>query len=569
MADGLGQPDVVPLQAGAAAQPIVPNVQPQVTPDAVNALVNAMHNGFVNTQDIVDRIGTLGQAKKRAMIEEMQEYVSPDAIKARMAQHQLAGAQSQAQLGLVQPQADVLANQLALQQATTTYGQGGIQAIQTLGPWYGQSMDNFIDPKTGKIDYGKAAQAGNEIAAKNAIINNWFDRLTPAKEEDVVDTDGTTKHVTYNKFGQVVSPPNPQLGYKGSDTYWYIVNQLDNLMPQTHPLRGAIPAGHAIESSDEHYGGIGPASNSEDAPVKVTPLNKAQIQGSYYNYLIGQGVEDTEAVKMAAKADPETLEAFANEAFKQPNVAPQNAAGYVARGLPVPTLPTPNAGAAGAPQPAIESATGATPPAEPQTPAGLFSGAGPVVKPAQTPVEQRKEVLEARKNLRTLPDIDEYYKALPTYTKFADSARRAPIDQNGPTDLGLAENYSKMHDPTSTLREFKFDALTKVIPLLEKFQDAKAMIDREHIFPPKVRQAIIEDGMRTVDAAEKAVVPTFQAAEKTLPGTLDSEQRQIVNGVPFSQRHGHSYTPAATNRGAGTTLSSGKTVYFVPNPPTQ
>ena len=541
-----GAPDSQPLAAGLSAQQLVTPIQPVVTPDSVSALVDAFHKGIITAGDINDRIGAVAQANKKAHLETLGEYISPEAIQSRMAQigaqgkqAELQTAQAGAALPLIQPQADLAATKLAAEQASTVYGAGGVTAIQTLGPWYGMSMENFRDPKTGQVNFAKASQAGNEIAAKNAIINNWFDKLIPAKTEDIVDSDGQTITVTYNKYGQIVSPPNPQLGYKGSDTYWYIVDQLHNLMPETHPLRSALPSGdHPIKDNEDYHSGDGPIIKSvpqvSGSNIQITPKNEGAVRARYSDYLISQGAEENEARKFAANTDRSVLQLFANETAPKPTIEPDTS---ITGSAPTPT-----------PQPV------------------LMGGAGPVKKPAQTPVEQRKEILQARADLRRLPDLDEYYKSLPTYAKFADSARRAPVANNGPTDLGLAENYSKMHDPTSTLREFKFEALTKVIPLLEKFKDFKAQIDREHIFPPEVRKAIIEDGMRTVDAAEKAIVPSLQAAEATLPGTLDTEQRQILQGVPFSKRHGHTYGPTGDGY---QTLPSGKRITFVPSAPVQ
>jgi hypothetical protein len=162
--------------------------------------------------------------------------------------------------------------------------------------------------------------------------------------------------------------------------------------------------------------------------------------------------------------------------------------------------------------------------------------------------------------------VNEYEKASDTYDKFADSARRAPIAQDGATDLGLAENYSKMHDPSSTIREFKFDALKQVIPLLERFKDAAPLINKSHIFPPKVRQAIIEDGLNLADASERGLVSAFKSAEETTPGTLNATQKAIASGIPFSQRQGFklgapgspSASAAPTSRTV--TLSNGRQV---------
>lgn len=544
-----GAPDSQPLSAGLSAQQLVSPIQGgMVTPDAVSQLVDAYRKGAIGMADIQDRIGAEAMAQKRAHIQQLQEYVSPQAIQSRMAQIGAQGAQAelqtqtaQAQSGLVEPLTELIRTQTARQQAEAESGQIGLPAFDSLHSRYGLNPSDYTT-KDGRPDFSARVAKGNELALNEANINAWFGQLTPEKVEDVTDANGQTLQVSYNKFGKVVSPPNPQLGYKGSDGYWFLVHQLNNLMPDSHPLRRVLPVeDHPIQDNEKFHGGDGPVINSPGAstPLQVTPKNEQAIRADYQRYLIGQGADEDAALKMASKADPETIKAFANSQLPTPSVEPISQPATAAASLPEPTL------------------TG---------------GAGPVTKFAQTPFERRKEILNARSELRKMPDVDEYYKALPTYTKFADSARRAPVANNGPTDLGLAENYSKMHDPTSTIREFKFDALRQVIPLLEKFADFKGQIDREHIFPPQVRQALIEDGMRTVDAAEGALRPTFDAAEKTLPGTLDTEQQQILKGVPFSQRRGHVYAPAGATGGTASgyqTLKSGKRVMFESSAPVQ
>lgn len=534
---GIGQPDVVPLSAGTTAQPLVSPMNPVVTPDAVRLLVDAVHNGAINTLDIANRIGSVAQAEKKANLAKLGEYVSPEAIQARMDAHRLASAQAnlqteqaQAAEPLVQPQADLLSTQISRQRAATVYGEGGISAIQAIGPWYGISMDQFKNPD-GTVDFQKASKAGNEIAAQNTIVQNLYERLAPKSTQEFIDTAGVKHIAQLNAAGEDVSKPVPGR-YAGSPTYWHYVNQLNTMMPKTHPLRAVVPQ---VDQSDEAVPSPGAPVHTNEVPhAYVTPATQGKYMAEYVQSLKDKGWAEEDATKQALKLDPSMLQAFVDDKYNSPDVQP------VAAAAPVPIV-----------QPIVEPAT------LPAAALGTPTYGGPAVAPAQANPE-------AKKALETLADVDAYYKAKPVYDGFADAARQSLVSPNGVSDLSLAEGFSKLLDANSTLKEFKFDALQKAIPWLEKIKDAPAIIEQEHMFPPEARQRIIQSGLQMINQRERSLVPRFRKAEQLNPGTLDDEQRQILEGVSYSKRMGLGEPEAPAASATLTTLPSGKRIRFVP-----
>ena len=114
----------MPVGDATARAPLNTSI-PLVTPvdtsatgsEAVSNLVDAYHKGFINQDDIMNRVGAVAQAKNKALMQELSEYVSPQAIQARQAQMNLQGQSAAAQAQLVQPllekqQADIQQEQL-------------------------------------------------------------------------------------------------------------------------------------------------------------------------------------------------------------------------------------------------------------------------------------------------------------------------------------------------------------------------------------------------------------------------------------------------------------------------
>lgn len=274
-----------PLDAGTTPMPVVSPVQPAVNPDAVSQLVDAYRKGAVTSQDIIDHIGMEAQARKRSVLEQMGEYVSPEAINARMsaltaqgAQNNLVTSQAQAAQGLVAPQTNLQQQQIGTQTAATVQGPQGLQAVQSYGPWFGTSMEDFRNPD-GSYDFMKASKTGNQMAAQMNIANMWIDRLTPTAQRTYKDASGAEHTAQVNKFGIDVTPPQPERGYGGSPAYHAYVDELQQYLPKGHPARGQFMMN---QSSDEAQGApppeAGAAQEIQDAgprgmilPQSATP----------------------------------------------------------------------------------------------------------------------------------------------------------------------------------------------------------------------------------------------------------------------------------------------------------
>jgi hypothetical protein len=200
------------------------------------------------------------------------------------------------------------------------------------------------------------------------------------------------------------------------------------------------------------------------------------------------------------------------------------------------------------------------------TPPSPASTAAPEIQPlaqTQTQTQQQtrggipltvggQQLYEARKALHDVPNVNDWAKSQATYQRFATAAASP---QNSVTDLNLAETFSKILDPQSTLREFKFEALKDAIPWLSYIsKEGIDTIKREKRFPADVRQRIIDEGFSNVDAADNAVRDTFKQAEQANPGVLDDRQKAVIKGIPFRQQVGFKGTaPAASAPAASTT----------------
>src|SRR6266568_373003 len=112
---GAGQADLPVVRAGVSPEPLVTPANTEIqSSNAVKNLIDAFHSGFISQDDIVNRVGDLGQAKNKALLESLGEYVSPGAIQARQtaydaetAQNQLAAQSAVAQQPTVSPLAEL------------------------------------------------------------------------------------------------------------------------------------------------------------------------------------------------------------------------------------------------------------------------------------------------------------------------------------------------------------------------------------------------------------------------------------------------------------------------------
>jgi len=535
-----GAPDSQPLNAGLSAQQLVSPLQPVVTPDAIAQLTDAFHKGIITAGDINDRIGAVAMANKKAHLEQLGEYVSPQAIQSRMAQigatgaqAGLATAQANADAGLVEPAANLKRTQLAHEKAATIYGPGGMDTFNKMAPWFGESIADYTDPN-GVVDFNGVSARGNEMLGQMSIADTWINRLTPAKDVEKTDAAGNKYVQKVNQWGVNVTPPDPESGYPGSSAYWAYLKQLEPVLPKAHPLRSQLmmrPIGGAENDGMLGHPADSPSSHPVMNPsqVDVVPQDRVGAVQKYAKYLESTGVDPDTAFGFAARASDETLR------------------GYEKASLPVV-------------QPA--AAAPATSAAPTVTPLPTSAGASPTLG---IPISPGQTTSVAKQQLEELPDVKAFSTSKPVYIGFADSAKSSLAQPSSVNDLSLAESYSKLFDPQSTLREFKFDALKDSIPWPQKLKDAWPLILKTHTFPADVRKAVVDSGMKVIDAREKALQPRLAYAEAQHPGVLDDEQKQILAGVPFGKRFGvpDASTAAPSNL---QTLPSGRRVMWVPNP---
>jgi hypothetical protein len=519
----IGQEPIQPIQAGATAQPLVTSASDVVTPDAVAQLTDGFRKGFITADDVVNRIGDVGKAQKKALLESLGEYVNPDLINSRLAAAKASTAQSNLQQqqataaqGIVQPAANLAQTQIASQQAEAVYGKGGLETYQTLGPLYGESMP----PNPDENDFKKAAQRGNEMKGQMMLADRWLQQIAPAADYTFTDAQGNTYPRKKNWQGIDVTPPNPSTGYPGSPAYWAYAKQLDQFLPKFHPARSQYFLDQSSAPSPDDVHEVEPTvpAGTHPASSAIEPLTDDQVRAAAVNKL---GLTGDQAANMNAR-DLTTARTLIEPAQAPPAVAAAPAAAAVAP---------------------------------------AYSGQG--AAPGEVPIKPGQTVPEAREQLQKLPGIEQFAKAQPLYANFlsaAVNAHKTPAGEpTGTSDLTLGETYGKLLDPSATLREFKWDAIKKAIPWADEFSDAKNLILRTHTFPPQFRQRLVDDGFNIIENSEKAIAPKLQYAQKQYPGVLDSDEQGIANGVPFRQRKGYyqaiASSPAAAAGGNKRTVN--------------
>lgn len=538
-----GAPDSQPLSAGLSAQQLVTPMAPVVTPDAVSALVDAYHKGIITAGDINDRIGAVAQANKKAHLQQLGEFVSPEAIKSRMSQYGAQGAQAdlatqqaQAASGLVQPQTESALADI-VQHNADRVGAEAIKNYTALNPPI-YKLDAAGNP-TSQYDYEAMKREGIEVTRAMGMRDYAQQRLQGTWAEYYDEGLKQNRKAFVNASGENVTPGSERWQYynKLRDQAFERLWKRPDTSPHVDPT-ATDNSGNSVTPQDAPPSGPMNGSGSLVAPTAApstldTGANRAAIVAG----MKAQGIAEDQAVRFLSNATagdiPGLLKQYGTPA---PTLAPSDVTGVAAS--------TPSAPPTVNPAP-IPSSTSSDFTSFPAGPPASFQ-ADPAAKNA----------------LEELPDVKAYSTAKPLYLGFADAAKAANATPHPVNDLALAEAYTKLFDPTARITEFKYDELKKAIPWLDKFKDAPAIIAREHTFPAAVRQEIIRSGMQNIDLKEKALQPRLEWAQGRNPTILDNEQKQILAGVPFSQRYGAPQTASAGLQ----TLPSGKRVRWVPAP---
>lgn len=266
------------VSAGLSAQPLVTSADPSVIgPAAVENLVQSYRNGFITNQDILDRIGQVGQAKKKALLESLGEYVNPDVIQSRLSQSRAAGAtadlqtqQAQAAGGLVQPAADLQKLQTSRQAADVTWG-GGVSAFQNYAPWFGHTeLPTLPD---GSPDFQTMGKIGRQFTYPLAMRDLAMQAMEPDTGRTLTATDPSTgkegKKI-FNKWGVEITP-----GSEGEQFYRRLM-----MMPGAVPP-GASPAFSSLVSPQSPAPPAGGSASQANVVQPAAPAPQAQSVGTY------------------------------------------------------------------------------------------------------------------------------------------------------------------------------------------------------------------------------------------------------------------------------------------------
>ena len=472
---GFGREGVQPISVNAP--PLVAPAAPVATGDAVQQLVNAFRNGEVNANDVIHSL-TVAPTQNKADLA---------ALNASIPQSNLAGAQAQAALPLVQPQAALAQQTLARQTADQKYG-GGVAAYQQYAPLFGKPA--IIQDAQGNPDYDAMGQAGNGYMATMAQQN--YARMIldtdAARTETGIDTATRAPYRrTYSKLGPENTPGSP------------LYNQAVKIFQSTNEAMFGGQPGKAIGGTP--------------APQAATPGpsyagTSTSIPDSELKAKLGElGMPLSEAAKTPPDQARQIIDSF-NAKQQQP----------------------------AAPAPVIQ-------PSQPQT-GQYIPGVGVITGPSAN-LMAAPQIAE---DLRKQPEYSQWSTMMSQggdrFLNTAARIERIPVAEQrsgkkamNTLDMDLAENIIKMEDPGNAIREFKWDKLVEGAPLFERLKNFKSEALKTGALTPESRARLIDLGREVLAAKERSVLPQLQLAKSRadasgapLDQILTARDQQILNG---------------------------------------
>jgi len=474
-----------PLVTPAAPSAAVPSGQA-----AVDAMVNAFRQGQITSEDLVDRFGMAGRAKT-----------------------QLATAQAEAALPLVEPTAQLQQAKTAAELAQTNWGQSSLKTAQETMGWFGDSIENYKLPN-GQTDFQKLAKVGAQRTAQLAQVDSWANMLKPVSTRTIKLGDGTEKVQYLNSLNQDVTPPSD--GYDGSEQYWHYITQLQAYMPSEHPLGRIYPMKYdpTLKKYDPRNSTASPAPHPTGAVVPPAVQTNPLGLGPYpeYNQVTGEVRGVTQESPQVGKMRAELI----NQGKTSQEVDAM----------------TPEQVVASSPVASVISAAAGSTPAQPAiTPiASPVQAATPVIMPRPVPGTGGITITYALQTVFTAEKIREgllkespyknWQETIPYATTFETNARQVksltPEQQRNTnmnvTDLGLAESIIKMYDPTGTIREFKWEKFEKNQPLASRLKNWQSELLKNGTFTPETRSELIRMGEDVIKGREDAAKPFIHKA---------------------------------------------------------
>jgi len=166
-----------------------------VSPRNTALLADAFRQGFVTTDDIMERVGERAQLKKKADVMSLQEFVSPDAIEARQNQLALANQKTKMGLELLPDEKDAVKIELEGRRLAAEVGLAGTtdvrSELQKLG-YAAPTQANRYSEKAQTEDLRR----GDVVRRWKSQMGNALGLLKAAGETKLVETTvGATKGV--------------------------------------------------------------------------------------------------------------------------------------------------------------------------------------------------------------------------------------------------------------------------------------------------------------------------------------------------------------------------------------
>lgn len=155
-------------------------VTPAVTPNSVAVMSDALRQGFITADDIIQRTGKRAQLKEKADVMALTEQMSPEAVEARQAslveslnRSRLGAAQAGAALPLVEPTGQLAQSQLESQIAYQKYP--AAKLFDQYAPVLG-----IAEPKNaaGQTDWSQKASIGVQIGEHLRKQNEAKEKLS-------------------------------------------------------------------------------------------------------------------------------------------------------------------------------------------------------------------------------------------------------------------------------------------------------------------------------------------------------------------------------------------------------
>jgi len=277
---GVGQSDLPVVSAGVQAAPLVTPADPNtLNSNAVSNLVDAFRQGFITQDDIVSRIGDVAQSKNKALLQQLGEYVSPDAIKAR---HN--------ELTLSDPATEAKRWELERSKWNSVFN-GGVDAFQQYGPWFGHSA---VPTKTdGTPDFQAMGKLGQTFKAPVYMAELAQQGLTPdpARTQETQSADGKKGKKVFNKFGVDITAGSP-----GESYYRSLMGMFPGRTPPgqatdptANPEKGAPIPGHGDVSPSGAPSGYDPELGAITKSSATVGETRSDILDKNQSFKIWEG----------------------------------------------------------------------------------------------------------------------------------------------------------------------------------------------------------------------------------------------------------------------------------------